>query len=218
MVEDHTTVAVQRYLDQLAGDTTADPIVRDILARSARRLEILCGSLLRREYPRLMRPPMNLQQEELLSALVERLMRALRAVRPQSVRLFFSLANQHMRWELNDLARRLDDQPAAEQLPESAAAAPAPASTVTRAPSPRMVRMLQAIESLPEDEREVFDFVRVQGLTQVETSALLGVATKTVQRRLNRGLVLLTTHLRAPGTPPASSLPEPRQASGASGS
>jgi len=218
MVEDHTTVAVQRYLDQLAGDTTAEPIVRDVLARSARRLEILCGSLLRREYPRLMRPPMNLQQEELLSALVERLIRALRAVRPESVRVFFALANQHLRWELNDLARRLDDSPAAVELHDSSLAAAAPASAVTRGPSPRMVRMLEAIQSLPEDEREVFDLVRVQGLTQVETAALLGVATKTVQRRLNRGLVLLTTRLRAAGTPSTSSLPEPRQASGAAGS
>jgi RNA polymerase sigma factor (sigma-70 family) len=217
MVEDHTTVAVQRYLDQLAGDTTAEPIVRDILARSARRLEILCGSLLRREYPRLMRPPLNLQQEELLGALVERLMRALRAVRPGNVRQFFALANQHMRWELNDLARRLDEQPAAVELHESSEAAPAPAST-TRGPSPQMVRMLAAIESLPEDEREVFDLVRVQGLTQVETGTLLGVATKTVQRRLNRGLVLLTARLRAPGTTSTSSLPEPRQASGSAGS
>jgi hypothetical protein len=50
---------------------------------------------------------MNLQVEELLSAVVERLIRALRAVHPPTVRHFFALANQHMRWELNDLARRL---------------------------------------------------------------------------------------------------------------
>jgi hypothetical protein len=42
-----------------------------------------------------------------LSAVVERLLKALRAARPQTVREFFALANQHMRWELNDLARRL---------------------------------------------------------------------------------------------------------------
>jgi hypothetical protein len=29
------------------------------------------------------------------------------SIRPQTVRQFFALVNQHLRWELNDLARRL---------------------------------------------------------------------------------------------------------------
>jgi len=33
---------------------------------------------------------------------VERLIKAMRGYRPQTVRHFFALANQHMRWELND--------------------------------------------------------------------------------------------------------------------
>ena len=55
--------------------------------------------------------------------------------------------------------------------------------------------MLQAIDELPEDEREAFDLVRIQGLTQVEAAEVLGVSTKTVQRRLNRGLLLLAEQL-----------------------
>ena len=35
---------------------------------------------------------------------------ALRSVRPQTVCRFFALVNQHMRRELNDRARRLDEQ------------------------------------------------------------------------------------------------------------
>ena len=46
--------------------------------------------------------------------------------------------------------------------------------------------MLRAIDGLPEDEREVFDLVRIQGLTQAEAAEVLGVSAKTVQRRLNR--------------------------------
>ena len=52
--------------------------------------------------------PLNLQAEEMLSAVVERLLKALREARPATVRQFFALASQHMRWELNDMARRLD--------------------------------------------------------------------------------------------------------------
>jgi RNA polymerase sigma-70 factor (ECF subfamily) len=50
-----------------------------------------------------------LQTDELLSAVTERLLKALRDARPPTVRGFFALANQHMRWELNDMARRLDE-------------------------------------------------------------------------------------------------------------
>ena len=51
--------------------------------------------------------------DELLGAVVAGLLTALRTTRPPTVRRFFALANQHMRWQLNDLARRLDERPAA---------------------------------------------------------------------------------------------------------
>ena len=51
--------------------------------------------------------------------------------------------------------------------------------------------MLEAIDDLPEDEREAFDLVRIQGMTQAEAAEVLGVSAETVKRRLNRGLLLL---------------------------
>jgi RNA polymerase sigma-70 factor (ECF subfamily) len=204
MGDEQTTIVVQRYLDELAGDSPAEPIVRALLDRSVRRLHLLCATLLYRNYPRLAQPPLNLQAEELLGAVAERLLKAMRQVRPRSVREFFALANQHMRWELNDLARRLDEQPAAAELREGLV--PAPASTGSGL-SPDGLRMLRAIGALPAEEREVFDLVRVQGMTQAEAAGVLGVATKTVQRRLNRGLRLLTEQLadlRPGGEPPDS--------------
>jgi RNA polymerase sigma factor (sigma-70 family) len=192
MYDEQTTVAVQRYLDALAGDSPAEPIVRALLDRSVRRLQVLCANLLYRGYPRLMHAPVNLQPDELLSAVVERLLKALRAARPQTVREFFALANQHMRWELNDLARRLDSQPAAGELYDGIAlSAPSSVSQL----SPNGMRMLQAVDGLPEEEREVFDLVRIQGMTQVEAAEILGVSNKTVQRRLNRALLTLTEAL-----------------------
>jgi hypothetical protein len=107
MSNEQTTAAIQRYLSDLAGDQPAEPIVRALLDRSVRRLQLLCANLLHRDYRRLTLPPLNLQPEEILSAVVERLLKAMRTIRPQTVRGFFALVNQHMRWELNDLARRL---------------------------------------------------------------------------------------------------------------
>jgi RNA polymerase sigma factor (sigma-70 family) len=193
MTQEHTTAAVQRYLDELAGDSPAEPIVQALLDRAVRRLHLLCATLLHRSYPRLTQPPINLQADELLGAVAERLLKAMREARPQTVRQFFALANQHMRWELNDLARRLDEQPIAVELYEGLV--PAPASSSISGLSPDGLRMLQTIDELPDDEREVFDLVRIQGMTQTETAKLLGVADVTVKRRLNRGLRLLAERL-----------------------
>jgi len=192
MGEEHTTVVVQRYLNELAADSPAESIVRALLDRAVRRLHLLCATLLYRSYPRLTQPPLNLQTDELLSAVAERLLKALREARPETVRQFFALANQHMRWELNDLARRLDEQPATAELREGLV--PAPSSSVSGL-TPNGRRMLEAIDSLPELEREAFCLVRLQGITQTEAAELQGVAVSTVKRRLERGLRLLTKKL-----------------------
>jgi RNA polymerase sigma-70 factor (ECF subfamily) len=205
MIDERTTVVVQRYLDELGGDTPAEPIVRALLDRSVRRLHVLCATLLHRGYPRLAQPPLNVQADELLGAVAERLLKAMREVHPRNVRQFFGLANQHMRWELNDLARRLDEQPVAVELHEGLV--PAPASSVSGL-TPDGLRMLRAIDDLPGDEREAFDLVRVQGMTQTEAAQVLGVSVVTVKRRLSCGVRLLTERLAdlRPGNDPPDSI------------
>ena len=195
MDEKDTNAAVQRYLDDLAGiegSSPAAPIVRDLLARAVRRLQILCASLLHRSYPRLARPPLNLQTDEVLSAVVERLLKALNEARPATVLQFYALASQHIRWDLNDLARRLDQKIPVTSLDEKAVTEPESSASGL---SPIAVRMLDAIEQLPEDEREVFSLVRIQDMNQNEVAELLGVSAKTVQRRLHRSLMILSEKL-----------------------
>jgi RNA polymerase sigma-70 factor (ECF subfamily) len=192
MLEENTTAIVQRYLDALGGEAPAEPIIRSLLDRAVGRLHLLCASLLHRKFPRLMRPPLNLQTDELLGAVVERLLKALREVRPTTVRQFFALAGQHLRWELNDIARRLDAQATAEALGDGAVPAPADSGSVL-SPTARLI--IETIGNLPDDEREVFDLVHIQGLTEPEAAAVLGVAARTVKRRLDRGIQLLTERL-----------------------
>jgi RNA polymerase sigma-70 factor (ECF subfamily) len=214
MHEEPTTVIIQRYLDALPGDAAAEPVVRELLERAAGRLRLLCATLLYKSYPRLSRPPVNLETDELLGGVVAGLISALRATRPPTVRQFFALANQHMRWQLNDLARRLDERPAAAALAESGVAAPPSSSDSCLTPDGR--RMLGAIEGLPEDEGEVFHLIRIQGLTHAEAAAVVGVSEKTVQRRLNRARLLLAEQLAdlCPSTsggpaPPPGDTPPP---------
>jgi RNA polymerase sigma factor (sigma-70 family) len=195
MAEEPTTLAVQRYLDELAdisGDAPAEPLIRSLIGRSVDRLRLLCSSLLLRSYPRLTKPPLNLEADELLSSVVDRLLKALREVRPTNVRQFFGLANRHLRWELNDLARRLGNETAAQGLPEGIIAS---AETSDSQLSPNTIRVLEAIDNLPDEEREAFDLVRIQGFTQVEAAQILGVSPKTVRRRLNHGVLMLMDKL-----------------------
>src|ERR1700747_3261000 len=165
MNAEYTPIAVQRYLDELGEESTAEPVVRALLDRSVRRLQQLCNGLLYRRYPRLTRPPTNLVADELLSAVVERLLKALREARPTPTRQFFALACQHIRWELNDMARRLDEQPPVAELRDEMVAAP---EESTSGPTADAGRILTAIENLPEEEREAFDLVRIQGMSQAE--------------------------------------------------
>ena len=58
------------------------------------------------------------------------------------------MVNQHIRWELNDLARRLDEQPAAAALRDDLVPSPATSGSGLSADG---LRMLRGIEALPDD-------------------------------------------------------------------
>ena len=206
MHDEPTTAVIQRYLDALPGDAAAEPVIRELLERAVGRLRLLCATLLYKSYPRLARPPVSLETDELLGDVAARLLTALRTVRPQTVRQFFGLACQHMRWQLNEVARGLDNQPAVAALPEAGVAGLPSSSDSCLSPDGR--RMLAAIDGLPEDEREVFDLVGIQGLTHAEAAAVVGVSEKTVQRRLHRARLLLAERL-ADLRPALSSEPTP---------
>jgi RNA polymerase sigma-70 factor (ECF subfamily) len=95
MYEEPTTVIIQRYLDALPGDTAAEALVRELLERAADRLRLSCATFLSKSYPRLTRPPVNLETDELLGGVVAGLIKALQTARPLTVRRFSALANQH---------------------------------------------------------------------------------------------------------------------------
>jgi DNA-directed RNA polymerase specialized sigma24 family protein len=104
-----------------------------------------------------------------------------------------------------DLAQRLDEQRAAAELREGLV--PAPASSASGL-TPDGRRMLQAIGELPEDEREVFDLVWIQGMTQAEAAQELCISAATMKRRLSCGLQLLAMQLSdlRPGEKPPDTI------------
>jgi RNA polymerase sigma-70 factor (ECF subfamily) len=207
MADEPTTAIIQRCLDALQGDPAAETLIRDLLERAVGRLRLLCASLLYRSYPRLTQPPLNVETDELLGGVVAGLLTALRKVHPRTVREFFALANQHMRWQLNDLARLLDERPRPAPLADSGV--PAPPSSGSSVLGADARRMLAAIEGLPEEEREVFELVRIQGLTYPEVAGVVGISVKTVQRRLNRARLLLAEQLADLRPDASGGTPEP---------
>ena len=64
------------------------------------------------------------------------------------------------------MARRLDEQPTVGELREGLV--PAPASSDSQLTAD-VRRMLEAIERLPEGERDAFELVRIQGMSQAES-------------------------------------------------
>jgi RNA polymerase sigma-70 factor (ECF subfamily) len=141
------------------------------------------------------------QAEEVLSAVVERLIKAMRNVRPTNVRQFFGLVMKHIRWELNGLARELDtddcqslirdvivQQKADESDEEPEAGDDEPFSALAR-------RIQEAIDGLPQTDRDIFDLVRHREMTHAGAADVLGISSKTVQRRLKHILPQLWAKL-----------------------
>ena len=112
---------------------------------------------------------------------------------PATTPHYVPLASRHIRWERNDRARRLDDRMPVATLQEDVAATAPPDSVSGLTADAR--RILAAIEELPEPEREAFDLVRVQGLSQLEAARVIGASAMTVNRRLHRALQRLTVIL-----------------------
>jgi RNA polymerase sigma-70 factor (ECF subfamily) len=100
--------AVQRWLNAVAGRQPAEWIVRALLDRSARRLQLLCSNSHDCNCGRLTLPSLNLQPGEWLRAVGKRLLKTMFSVRRLSLHAVFTLVNQPMRRELHDLPRRLD--------------------------------------------------------------------------------------------------------------
>jgi RNA polymerase sigma-70 factor (ECF subfamily) len=70
MNEKPTTAAIQRCMDALQEDTSAEPLIRDLLERAVRRLRLSCSTLRHRSYSRLTQPPLNVETDELLDGVV----------------------------------------------------------------------------------------------------------------------------------------------------
>jgi RNA polymerase sigma-70 factor (ECF subfamily) len=207
-----------REATPMAGDSTnqlqdlisrmqaGDPGAREeLLGRAYDRLTALARKMLR-SFPRVRSFE---DSGDVLHDALPRLLRALQAAPPASPADFFRLAARQIKWELQDLVERYygPKGPGGKHAPQAAddttnsAPALGDKSDATHEPARLALwREFHAqVDALPETEREVFDLVWYQGLTQAEAAQVLGVAEVTVRRRWMAARLCLQDHLREQG-------------------
>ncbi len=183
-----TTTRIQSRLDRLrAGDDSARD---ELLTVACERLGRLARKMLR-SYPGVGRWE---QTDDVLQNATMRLCRALDQVKPETVRSFINLAAVQIRRELIDLARHYDGPQGQGRHHASragregdVASAPGPPERADETDDPaRLAGWTEFHEragALPDPEREVFDLLWYQGLSQAEAADLLGVTERVVKYR-----------------------------------
>lgn len=183
------TLRIQGWIDRLQqGDESA----RDELLNSAcERLTRLTRKMLK-GYPRVKRWE---ETGDVMQNAAMRLYRSLGEVKPATAADFFRLAALNIRRELLDLAKHyygpqghgakhatLGPKPDSDSTPRLGADQ---ADSVGDDPGrlAAWAEFHRQIELLPDEEREVFDLLWYQGLSQAEAGRLLQVSERTIKRR-----------------------------------
>jgi RNA polymerase sigma-70 factor (ECF subfamily) len=179
---------IQGYLDRLRGGDEAAR--NELLNCACERLRRLTRKMIK-GYPKVHRWE---QTDDVLQNAVIRLQRTLRQLPVATAGDFFRLAALQIRRELLDLAKHYYGPRGAGarhashvEAPAEGGPAPAPADPADVTHEPVRVAAWSAfheqVAALPDEERELFDLLWYQGLTQAEAAELLHVNVRTVKRR-----------------------------------
>ena len=168
-----------------AGDQTAR---QRLVEHCCERLRGLARKMLRR-YPKVRRWE---ETDDVFVESVVRLHRALATVQPESPRHFYNLAAAQMRRVLVDLARRYygseglgSHHDTAAGNPDGEAQPRYEQADSSGEPSnlAEWTEFHEQVEALPGEEREVFNLIWYEQMTQEEAAEVLGVTARTVRRR-----------------------------------
>jgi RNA polymerase sigma-70 factor (ECF subfamily) len=180
------TTQLQLCLDRFrSGDDAARDQMIEFACERVRRM----ASSMLRDHPAVGRWE---QTDDVLQHVLIRLHRALADVKPQNVRAFLGLAAQQIRWTLIDLARHHMGPMGQGRHHHTAGGGKAADDRGqplhTHADNePRSLEewteFHECVAKLPDDEREVFDLLWYEGVTQVEAAEVLEVNERTVRRR-----------------------------------
>jgi RNA polymerase sigma factor (sigma-70 family) len=177
------TAQLHGWLDKFK---SGDPHALDaLLRRVSGRLDSLTRKMLRR-FPRVARWS---DADDILQNATLRLIRALREVRPRSMREFYALASTQVRRELLDVTKQLygpygDAAHHASIDPDDSAAGRLlePAAEEDEREFEKWCLFHQQVEKLPAEEREVVGLIFYHAWKQQQVAEMFGVTVRTVQR------------------------------------
>jgi RNA polymerase sigma factor (sigma-70 family) len=201
MAQDDHSTRIQGCIDRMRA---GDPAARDeLLAHTAERLTRLTREMLR-DFPGVH----NWEQtDDVFQSAALRLWRALGEVQPPTVADFLRLAAAHIRRELIDLARRYSGG-RGQVADRASVGRPGDSSSPARRAEPmdttndpdRLAAWTdfhREVEALPAEEREAFDLLFYQGLSQAEAAVTLDVSERTIKRRWQAARLRLAETLGA---------------------
>ena len=179
-----TTSDVNDLIDRLRnGDDSAR---RALLERVVHRLHRIAAATLRKEFPRLRA---HHEIESVVDEAWMRLMKALESYHPESADVFYSLMFHKVRQVLLDMARRKtrDDARSPQGFPDpegsdNFAQGDDADTTLDPARLALWTEFHHQVETLPRDQRLVFDFHYYADVPQAEIARLLGLHPKQVSR------------------------------------
>lgn len=179
----NTTVRIANCLERLAsGDERAR---EDLIAHALRRLRVLTERMFR-DYPRLHRWE---QADDVFQQAMLRLDRALRAVTPRTTVEFLGLASLQIRRELSDLVRRHFGPEGiganhASVLPMTDGIAQLDPIDSTHDPDQLRFwsEFHEAVDLLPDAERQVFELLWYHELTHAEAAEVLGIELRQLRK------------------------------------
>ncbi len=206
------TGRIHAWLQRLqSGDQGA---LNELVLHFERRLRALTQRMIR-DYPLVHRYE---QTDDVFQRAVLRLCRALKAVSPASTRDLLRLSAVQVRRELLNLARFLRTRPrvlqleagnqtgraAGEEARSALAVTAVNLSTCDDDPHflDQWTEFHEHVDRLPEAEREVFELIWYQGMTQQEVARILCVCIRTVRKRWNAARLAVYDALdgRLPGS------------------
>jgi RNA polymerase sigma factor (sigma-70 family) len=177
---EETTGEIQSWLDRL--QSGHDAARDEVINHSCERLRKLARRMLR-GYPRLRRWETT---DDVLQNAMLRLHRSMAGVKPETTRDYLGLAATQIRRTLLDLTRHHfgpegaggnhhtdgnDDEPAHQR------------ATTQPENLDEWSALHEAVEALPDEEREVVGLLWYEGLTQIQAAHVLGVNERTIRRR-----------------------------------
>jgi len=189
------TTIMHQLLDRVRrGDEAA---FNALLKELAAPLEIMSRRILK-QFPRVARWS---DAEDVLQNASLRLIRALREVRPESMRELYVLASTLIRRELLDMAKHFYGRMgigANHDTVNTCASSLTPTPAIEPDPDfDRWVAFHELLAKLPAEEREVLALTFYHRLHKDEIAELLQVSTRTVNRFLQKAVARLKVELGA---------------------